>query len=89
MTRKTTKTIGREGTYIGTAHTWAKGLRIQVRAIHRGPSPDDCKILTDDTAIGAIRPGDLIEFAPEITEKDGTRRWSWVTSDANLADVEF
>ena len=67
-TAKTTKTIGRQGVYIGTTHPWARGLRVE---------------------IGALRETDLIAFAPEIVEKDGTRRFSWATSDAVLADLRL
>ena len=79
----TPKIIGREGTYVGTAHKWATGLRIQVVAILR-----DGEALYDDRAIGEIRATDTIEFAPEIVE-NGTRRWSWVLSDATINEVEF
>ncbi len=81
--RNRTKTIGREGTYTGSAHKWAKGLRVQVVAILR-----DREALYDDDAIGEIRATDTIEFAPEVIE-NGNRRWSWVLADATPADIEF
>ena len=80
---KQTKIIGREGIYTGTAHRWAKGLRIQVFAIHR-----DGRVLHDDAEIGAIRATDTIEFTPEIVE-NGKRRWSWAMADATPAEIRF
>ena len=82
-TKNETKVIGCEGTYIGTAHRWAKGLRVQVFAIHR-----DGRVLHDDAEIGAIRATDVVEFTPEIIEK-GKRRWSWAMADATPAEIRF
>ena len=83
-TTRATKTIGRQGTYIGTAHPWARGLRVEIVNILRGD-----QVLSDDGEIGNLRADDLIAFAPEIVEKDGTRRFSWATSDATLADLRL
>ena len=80
----TPRTIGRQGIYVGSAHKWAKGLRIEIVNVLR-----DGEVLNDDQDIGALRPADDICFAPEIVEKDGTRRFSWVTSDATLADLRL
>lgn len=67
--------------YTGDTHPWAKGKPILIRSVHRG-HPDDGQILEDDELIGELRPDDIVEFAPLITEKDGSVRASWVTSDA-------
>ena len=83
-TTKPTKTIGRQGVYVGTTHPWAKDLRIEIVNILRGD-----QVLSDDSEIGNLRADDLIAFAPEIVEKDGTRRFSWATSDATLADLRL
>ena len=81
---RTPRTIGRQGIYVGSAHKWAKGLRIEIINVLR-----DGQVLNDDTEIGALQATDDIAFAPEIVEKDGTRRFSWVTSDATLADLRL
>ena len=83
-TKKTPKTIGRQGVYVGTTHPWAKDLRIEIVNILRGD-----QVLSDDGEIGNLRADDLIAFAPEIVEKDGTRRFSWATSDATLAELRL
>jgi hypothetical protein len=66
--------IGSEHTYVGDAHSWAKGLLVRVVAVHRG---DD--VLAEDARIGAIEPDDTIEFQPWIQED---QRFSAFTSDA-------
>ena len=83
-TTKTTRTIGRQGTYIGSTHPWARGLRVEIVNVLR-----DGQVLNGDAEIGSLRPTDDIAFAPEIVEKDGTRRFSWATSDAVLADLRL
>lgn len=80
---KTTKIIDTECTYVGTAHTWAKGMRIKILSVLR-----DGEILYSDREVNRLRPTDQIEFAPEIIE-NGMRRFSWASSDATLADLEF
>ena len=80
----TPRTIGRQGIYIGTTHPWARGLRIEVINVLR-----DGQVLNDDAEIGDLRATDDIAFAPQIVETDGTRRFSWVTSDATLADLRL
>lgn len=82
--------IGQTGTYVGKAHRSLRGKRVIVIAVHRIPedgTADDARILTDDTEIGELTPDDVIEFAPEVVEKDGTRRWSWVRSDCSGAEI--
>ena len=81
---RTPRTIGRQGIYIGTTHPWARGLRVEIVNVLR-----DGQVLNDDTEIGELRATDDIAFAPEIVEKDGTRRFSWATSDAVLADLRL
>ena len=83
-TTKTTKTIGRQGVYVGTTHPWARGLRVEIVNVLR-----DGQVLNDDAEIGNLRTDDLIAFAPQIVEKDGTRRFSWATSDSVLADLRL
>lgn len=78
-----TKIIDSEATYIGTTHTWAKGLKVQIVAILRG-----ARVLTDDNEIVRLEATDFIAFAPEIIE-NGKRRFSWATSDATPADLKF
>lgn len=73
--------IGSTRIYTGDTHPWAKGKKVVIRFVHRG-GPDDGQILESDELIGELRPGDVVEFAPVITEPDGTTRVSWVTSDA-------
>jgi hypothetical protein len=80
---RTTKIIDSEATYIGTAHTWAKGLRVKILSVLRGD-----QVLYDDREIKCLRRSDQIEFTPEIIE-NGVRRFSWVTSDATLSDLKF
>jgi hypothetical protein len=82
MTRET-RIIDAEAIYTGTAHPWAKGLRVQIVAVLRG-----ARVLTDDDEIVRLEATDLIAFAPEINE-NGKRRFSWVTSDATPADLKF
>ena len=81
---RTPRTIGRQGFYTGATHPWARGLRIEIVNVLR-----DGQVLNDDTEIGELRATDDICFAPEIVEKDGARRFSWVTSDATLADLRL
>ena len=83
-TTKPTKTIGRQGVYVGTTHLWARGLRIEIVNVLR-----DGQVLNNDAEIGALHATDDIAFAPEVIEKDGTRRFSWATSDAVLADLRL
>ena len=64
--------------YIGDYHLWAKDLIVVVVAVHR-----DDEILKHDEDIGAIQPGDMIEFAPFIREGKRKQRLSFVTSDAS------
>lgn len=80
---KTTKIIDSEATYIGTAHRWAKGLRVKILSVLRGD-----QVLYEDREIKCLRRTDQIEFAPEIIE-NGKRRFSWATSDATLSDLKF
>jgi hypothetical protein len=80
---KAMRIIGTECSYVGSAHKALCGLRVLIRAVHRG---DD--IFEDDERIGALRATDMIEVVPEIIE-NGKRRFSWVTSDARLADLKF
>ena len=82
--------IGRIGTYVGKAHRNLRGKRVIVIAVHRipdGGTTDDARILTDDAEIGELTPDDVIEFAPEIVEANGQRRWSWVRSDCGSAEI--
>jgi len=76
------KLIGTIRRYQGTAHVWAVGHRIVVAAVHRGD-----EVLRDDAAIGALLPGDWVEFAPLIEEADGVERASFVWSDAQPSDL--
>ena len=62
--------------YRGRAHVGLRENRVVLLNVHR-----DDEILRSDEAIGTLRRGDVIEFAPLITEADGSERMSWVTSD--------
>ena len=84
-----TKIIGRECRYVGTAHSWAKGLRVKISQVLRGPTIDESRLLREDSEIGELRPDDVIEFVPELSSPVDGRRWSFVSSDACLADLEF
>ena len=55
------KLIGTIRRYRGTAHVWAAGHRVVLAAVHRGD-----EVLREDAAIGALLPGDWLEFAPLI-----------------------
>jgi len=80
--------IGSTRIYTGDTHRWAKGQAVLIHAVHRG-DPDDGKILTDDALIGELRPEDVVEFLPLITEPDGTVRPSWVASDARPDELQL
>lgn len=79
--------IGSVWKYAGDFHRGLRGYQAVVLAVHRG-SVDDKAILTDDESIGAIRPDDIVEFAPIIRERDGRERRSWITSDARPDELE-
>jgi hypothetical protein len=63
--------------YVGNYHLWAKDQPVVVVAVHR-----EDRILESDAAIGSLRPGDVIEFAPFVPDEQGGKRPSFVTSDA-------
>lgn len=62
--------------YTGRAHVGLREQRVVILSVNRGD-----EILDDDRAIGRLRRGDRIEFAPLVRDDHGGGRMSWVTSD--------
>ncbi|MBI1853413.1 MAG: hypothetical protein HYR85_23990 [Planctomycetes bacterium] len=79
--------IGSVRRYVGTAHDGLCGVRVEIIAIHRGPTPDEREIPVDDGVIGRVEASDVVEFAPLVRE-NGTDRTSLVSSDANGWEFE-
>ncbi|HMS15943.1 MAG TPA: hypothetical protein PKA37_03810 [Planctomycetota bacterium] len=69
--------IGKVYRYHHGPHAWAIGQKVLIVAAYRGE-----EIVRPDQA---ILPTDQLEFRPWIEEEN---RWSWVTSDATLDQLE-
>lgn len=78
--------IGDVVTYCGDQHPLLRGRRCRVVSIHCDfhIDPECGPVLQGEGAVA--REDDLIEIAPFL-EDEG--RWSWVTHDANLEDLEL
>ena len=83
------KTIGAITAYTGTEHSFLRGRRVKILAVHKGVlvNEDDYEIIRSEeglAAAGGVDPDtDLVEVAP--VHADG--RVSFVTSDARVTDL--
>jgi hypothetical protein len=88
-----TRIIGAEAIYQGTAHRFMRGLKVRIVAVLKGvdapdrDGEDDYSYLRDDAEVlrnGGLTEHDRVEVQPWIEEE---RRFSFVTSDARVADL--
>ncbi len=84
--------IGATTTYVGTdrrEHPYLAGLKVRIVAVLRAGDPDDENHFVADNEylarLGGLRQEDRVEVQPWI-DKEG--RFSWVTSDPRVADLE-
>ena len=71
--------------YQGISHPGARGLRVRVVAVIRDSGKPDGRVLHSMTELeGGVRADDILEFTPRIAAEG---RYSWVTSDASIADL--
>ena len=87
--QKDTNVIGLVGEYRGEGHPCLRGHTVRVVSVVKRPGGDPDKGVVCSTndelrAAGGLEHGDLIEVAPWLP---AAGRWSWVTSDATLADL--
>jgi hypothetical protein len=82
--------LGQTAIYRGTAHPWLTGLRIEILGIFKvRPGQPDPELFQDEVelaTLGGHAPTDTALVAPWI-EKEG--RFSWVTSDAKVGELEL